>query len=308
MSEKEYYTRLYLLASHLNKAYSLGDLLQTTLEKTVELLGVKTGWIWLTEFNDQPVYLAASYNLPPALKDHPERLSGFCYCIKQYFEDDLDEAKNVSEIICSRLMDLKSGTDGLRYHAVIPIRIDNQKVGIMNLLSKENEQLDDRTLQLLNAISELIASAIQRIRKDENSVNNKSHEHLNVVTQKILVQQIEKILVFIEGDRSDKRKLEEIKNLSTSLLSELKYLIQEGPTLEAPLKTDSFYPSTPLSSRELEVLALVKDGLTNSAIGERMYIAERTVKFHMSSILLKLQVKNRVEAVNVGIKRGLIGS
>lgn len=51
-----------------------------------------------------------------------------------------------------------------------------------------------------------------------------------------------------------------------------------------------------LSKREREVLDLIAQGKTNSDIAETLYISVRTVKFHVSSILTKLGVKNRTEA------------
>ena len=51
-----------------------------------------------------------------------------------------------------------------------------------------------------------------------------------------------------------------------------------------------------LSEREHEVLSLVAEGKTNGVIAEALYISPRTVKFHVSSILAKLNVKNRTEA------------
>ena len=51
-----------------------------------------------------------------------------------------------------------------------------------------------------------------------------------------------------------------------------------------------------LSEREHEVLALVAEGKTNGVIAEALYISPRTVKFHVSSILAKLNVNNRTEA------------
>jgi len=62
----------------------------------------------------------------------------------------------------------------------------------------------------------------------------------------------------------------------------------------------------PLTPRELEVLALISEGLHNSEIAGRLFVTERTVKFHVSSILAKLGADNRTEAVALAAKRGLI--
>lgn len=55
-----------------------------------------------------------------------------------------------------------------------------------------------------------------------------------------------------------------------------------------------------LSDRELRVLHLMSDGLSNKEIGEKLYIAETTVKSHVSNILMKLDAKRRTEAVKIG--------
>jgi DNA-binding NarL/FixJ family response regulator len=62
----------------------------------------------------------------------------------------------------------------------------------------------------------------------------------------------------------------------------------------------------PLTPRELEVLVLISEGLHNSEIAGRLFVTERTVKFHVSSILAKLGADNRTEAVAVAARRGLI--
>ena len=62
----------------------------------------------------------------------------------------------------------------------------------------------------------------------------------------------------------------------------------------------------PLTEREIEVLQLLAYGLTNKQIAARLKISAHTVKFHVSSIYSKLGTTNRVEAVNLGLKRGMI--
>ena len=61
-----------------------------------------------------------------------------------------------------------------------------------------------------------------------------------------------------------------------------------------------------MTPRESEVLGLLGEGLQNKEIADRLKIAERTVKFHVGSILEKLDAGNRTEAVATAVQRGLI--
>jgi NarL family two-component system response regulator YdfI len=62
----------------------------------------------------------------------------------------------------------------------------------------------------------------------------------------------------------------------------------------------------PLTPRELEVLSMLSEGLSNKMLAYRLGISEHTVKFHVTSILTKLQAGSRTDAVMQGIRRGLI--
>ncbi len=61
-----------------------------------------------------------------------------------------------------------------------------------------------------------------------------------------------------------------------------------------------------LTPREIEVLRMLAEGLSNKLIAHRMRISEHTVKFHMTQILGKLHAGSRTDAVMQGIRRGLI--
>ena len=64
-------------------------------------------------------------------------------------------------------------------------------------------------------------------------------------------------------------------------------------------------PLTSLTDREREILGLVAEGLTNREIGERLHLAEKTIKHYMTNVLQKLHVRSRVEAALLAQKHGL---
>jgi NarL family two-component system response regulator LiaR len=62
----------------------------------------------------------------------------------------------------------------------------------------------------------------------------------------------------------------------------------------------------PLTAREQEVLQLLAQGMTNKEIASELVITERTVKFHVSSILRKMDKGNRTEAARTAVELGLV--
>jgi len=68
-------------------------------------------------------------------------------------------------------------------------------------------------------------------------------------------------------------------------------------------------PSTPLAdltAREREVMALVAEGLTNSEIGERLFMSPATARTHVSRILTKLGARDRTQLVVMAYESGLV--
>ena len=79
------------------------------------------------------------------------------------------------------------------------------------------------------------------------------------------------------------------------------------PVVASKLLRQVSQPETePLTPRELEVLTHLAQGLQNKEIALALTISERTVKFHVSSLMAKLGVGNRTEAVSRAAQRGLI--
>jgi DNA-binding NarL/FixJ family response regulator len=64
-------------------------------------------------------------------------------------------------------------------------------------------------------------------------------------------------------------------------------------------------PRTTLSERELEVLGLIAQGLSNHDIGERLFVSPFTVKRHVANILTKLDLPSRAAAASYAVRNGL---
>lgn len=302
---------LYSIALELNASTELQQALKIGLTHTIKLMNMHTGWIWLLHPDSNSVFLAASHQLPPAFTQHPERLSGWCYCIDKYLANNLESAANISEITCTRLKDLEEGTKGLRYHATVPLYDRGQKIGLLNLVSEASGQLSDRQLELLYSIGDMLSVTISRARLYEQSREAGIREERRRLARHIgqgltrQIQQLKEELAVSKGDVSTSQKLnkiaEDLSKLADQSVNEL-----EATSRSSYQQHPFQYPITPLSTREMEVLELLKSGKTNKAIAAELFISERTVKFHVSTLLSKLQAQNRTDAVQIAVKRGLI--
>jgi DNA-binding NarL/FixJ family response regulator len=83
-------------------------------------------------------------------------------------------------------------------------------------------------------------------------------------------------------------------------------VLQPGDLDGALAHTRPTRTSEPLSPREIEVLGMLAEGQSNKAIAHALGISEHTVKFHVNSIMTKLNAGSRTEAVTLGIRQGLI--
>lgn len=123
------------------------------------------------------------------------------------------------------------------------------------------------------------------------------------------------ILTSYDGDEDIYRGLRAgamaylLKTGSREELLETIYRVREGLMhipAEVAKKLAERMTTTKLTPRELEVLEHMADGQSNQEISRALCISESTVKVHVTSILHKMQVNDRTQAVTMALRRGLV--
>ncbi|MES1242695.1 MAG: GAF domain-containing sensor histidine kinase [Acidobacteriota bacterium] len=175
------------VARTLNASVDLQTLLARALEKVAELLGLSTGWVLLFDESGEP-YLAAGQNLPPGLSEDPKLMAGWCWCLDSFRDGELDGAANIEVIGCSRLRKLglaKDRTGGLRYHASVPLQVQNERLGMLNVAGPEWRELDADELSLLHTIGDLLGVAVERARLHARRLDAAQAEERNRLAREI---------------------------------------------------------------------------------------------------------------------------
>jgi DNA-binding NarL/FixJ family response regulator len=72
------------------------------------------------------------------------------------------------------------------------------------------------------------------------------------------------------------------------------------------IRSDDVNPFTELSDREMEVLRLIADGMSNAEMAEKLFLSEKTVKGHVSNILSKLHLQDRTQAAVFAWREGIV--
>lgn len=155
-------TGLYHVAEGLNHAVSEREVCEKALEHALELPGVRAGWISLWE--DGVFRTAAARNLPPVLLVEGA-MEGICECRRRFLAGELDHVTNILE--CERLRAATGDTNGLRYHASVPLWIGERMLGIMNLVGEDQGLFKDGELEILYGVGHQVGIALERARLHE---------------------------------------------------------------------------------------------------------------------------------------------
>jgi serine phosphatase RsbU (regulator of sigma subunit) len=167
------------LARELNRSADVQSTLDNTLATLVEVMGVQAAWVSLLGSSDPAGFdaderkagefeLGAAYGLPPALEENERaylRRAPDCRCQSLLRSGQLTCAVNMIE--CARLQDAAQGggdTQGLRFHATVPIISQGRPLGNLNVATSTWRFLSASDLQFLSAIGAQVAVALERAR------------------------------------------------------------------------------------------------------------------------------------------------
>ncbi|HEY1298694.1 MAG TPA: GAF domain-containing sensor histidine kinase [Chloroflexota bacterium] len=195
------------VAEALNSSPDVRQALERTLSLVADLLGLRTGWVWLVDQQTHRFYAAAERELPPYLQERV-RMAGRrrCWCIDDFRDGELTPS-NIDVIECSRLEPAFRGKSaalaaGLRYHASIPLYFQDKPLGIMNVSGPEWRKLTAEELRLLSTIAYQVGIAIERARLAEDAMGLARAEERARMAREIhdtLAQGLTAIALNIEG-------------------------------------------------------------------------------------------------------------
>src|SRR5438309_6626347 len=165
---------LNAVAEALNSSPDVRQALERTLALVADMLGLRTGWVWLLDQETGHFYDAAEREMPPYLQERV-RMAGRrrCWCIDDFRDGDLTPT-NIDVMECSRLQPAFRGKSaalaaGLRYHASIPLYFQDKPLGIMNVTGPEWRKLTPDELRLMSTMASQVGIAIERARLAEDA-------------------------------------------------------------------------------------------------------------------------------------------
>jgi DNA-binding NarL/FixJ family response regulator len=99
-----------------------------------------------------------------------------------------------------------------------------------------------------------------------------------------------------------------LQDLPSALRQALEGTVYSAVGLPEKVVEDEAAKAVGLTERETTILKALARGLSNEAIGKELWVAEQTVKFHLTNIYRKLEVSNRTEAARYAYEHGLVES
>jgi two-component system NarL family sensor kinase len=226
----------------LNKRADFKEALQAALEELVELLGLSTGWVFVSQVEpgdarQGQLALSVSTGLPPALAAEDRRClrEKSCDCHWLFRQGALDRGVNI--VTCSRLESAQGDKGGLEVHASVPLLTKDGPVGILNLAAPGREPFDAETLEFLTAVGRTLGLAFRRARLQEQQLRERealaaleerarlAREMHDSVAQLLFAAELS-LKVARESPKQQEAALERSTELVGAALAELRGLVE----------------------------------------------------------------------------------
>jgi PAS domain S-box-containing protein len=149
---------LYRIANNLKRSVTVQEVLETSLSLCMELPGIRAAWVSLWDAK-QGFHLAASRNLPPALES-PGVWESDCPCRRKMLAGELDQVVNTMP--CERLQEASGDTQGLRFHASVPLKSGGRPLGVLNLAGPGEGKVGEEDTELWGGVGDQVALALER--------------------------------------------------------------------------------------------------------------------------------------------------
>ncbi len=226
--------------------------------------------------------------------------------LANFLQNELEDNKNAKKYyleaqkLANKIKD-KYNLDRIYYGLGKLYKKDGEYKLAANYLSKRIELHDSiYTIERDQKVTDIIAKHEIKEKQQQinllNEENNTKRQKLkirNLMITSLFLVLISLLFFFYLLKQKSKQKLEKIEN-------ELqKYILQLNDLKNRPkINSKEFIDKYELTEREIEILDLLSKGMSYSVIGETIFISKNTVKYHLKNIYIKLDVKNRIEALN----------
>lgn len=181
---------------------------------------------------------------------------------------------------------------GYKNGICVPLCADEKTIGFYSLLYKSRHSWSQGDRDFLIALGQFLGIAVKRSLALQAMCKN-SEQGLQSEDGVRIQSSLESIMSMLHANEASMEKL-------------LLRSWDEDVLAKRYTRYKSEHPVTELSKREIEILQLLVEGLSNEEIGRVLYVSEGTVKKQLSSLLEKLQVKNRVQAVAYAFRAGYV--
>ncbi len=221
------------------------------------------------------------------------------FCLEDYLTADS----------ISHEYDAEIAEEGLRGIICLPLVVNHELLGVVYVSNRAPKIYSDIMIdQLLTTVeaAKLALSMADRSRElTDAAVEVEKRRTLDVLDSS-LSGHLANIAATAKSIAADPTSSQDLIERASSIITSVNSASTLFGNHELPQRTFAARDDFGLTPRELEVIRLASRGFSNPEIGDRLFLARGTVKAYMEAALRKLRARNRVEAVMIAARSGLL--